>query len=70
LAAGKLGVTPAECIVVEDSPAGAAAARAAGFQAIGYAPAETFDAMGAAGARVIRSMHDLPATVRAITALA
>jgi HAD superfamily hydrolase (TIGR01509 family) len=59
-AAEKMGASPADCIVIEDSPAGAAAARSAGFQAIGFAPAETFDAMSASGARVIRSMADLP----------
>jgi HAD superfamily hydrolase (TIGR01509 family) len=62
-AAARLGFAPGDCIVIEDSPAGAAAARTAGFQAIGYAPAETFDAMSATGARVIRSMIDLPDAV-------
>lgn len=69
LAAERLGARPADCIVIEDSPAGAAAARSAGFHAIGYAPAETFDAMRASGARVIRSMDELPATVRGIAAI-
>ncbi|MEO6525808.1 MAG: HAD-IA family hydrolase [Gemmatimonadaceae bacterium] len=32
LGAEKLGVTPGECVVVEDAPAGAAAARAAGMR--------------------------------------
>jgi HAD superfamily hydrolase (TIGR01509 family) len=59
LAAEKLGAKPAGCIVVEDSPAGAASAIAAGFRAIGYAPAGTFDIMTASGARVIRSMDEL-----------
>jgi HAD superfamily hydrolase (TIGR01509 family) len=63
LAAEKLGVKPAGCIVVEDSPAGAASALAAGFRAIGYAPAETFDIMRASGATVIRSMHDLAGAI-------
>jgi HAD superfamily hydrolase (TIGR01509 family) len=35
LAANKLGVAPADCIVVEDSPAGAAAALGAGMRVIG-----------------------------------
>ncbi|MEU3878195.1 HAD-IA family hydrolase, partial [Streptomyces sp. NPDC029704] len=34
LAAERLGVEPARCVVVEDSPAGLAAARAAGMPAI------------------------------------
>ena len=50
LAAERLGVAPADCIVMEDSPAGAAAALDAGMQAIGYAPGKTFDAMRASGA--------------------
>jgi HAD superfamily hydrolase (TIGR01509 family) len=66
-AAERLEARPADCIVVEDSPAGAAAARAAGFQAIGYAPAETHDAMRASGARVIRSMAELPEAVRRLS---
>ena len=37
LAAERLAVDPAGCVVVEDSPAGAAAARACGMHAIGYA---------------------------------
>jgi HAD superfamily hydrolase (TIGR01509 family) len=59
LAAHRLGAVPADCIVIEDSPAGAAAARAAGMRAIGYAPGPTFHAMHASGATVIRSMDEL-----------
>lgn len=59
LAARKLGAAPADCIVIEDSPAGAAAARAAGMRAIGYAPGPTLEAMQASGATVIRSMDEL-----------
>jgi beta-phosphoglucomutase-like phosphatase (HAD superfamily) len=65
LAAQKLGVAPAHCIVIEDSPAGAAAALGAGMRVIGYAPDKTFDAMRASGARVIRSMHELISTIDA-----
>jgi HAD superfamily hydrolase (TIGR01509 family) len=63
LAAEKLGAAPANCIVIEDSPAGAAAARGAGMRAIGYAPDKTFDAMRASGATVIRSMDELIRTI-------
>jgi HAD superfamily hydrolase (TIGR01509 family) len=63
LAAGKLGAAPADCIVIEDSPAGAASARAAGMRVIGYAPGDTASAMQATGTRVIRSMHELIAAI-------
>ena len=63
LAAQKLGAQPADCVVIEDSPAGAAAARAAGMRSIGYAPGATFDAMQASGATVIRSMDELIARI-------
>jgi len=35
LAARELGVAPADCVVLEDAPAGAAAGRAAGMQVVG-----------------------------------
>ena len=53
---------PADCIVIEDSPAGAAAARAAGFRVIGYAPGETASAMRSTGVAVIHSMDELMGT--------
>ena len=59
LAAEKLGAVPADCVVIEDSPAGAAAALGAGMRAIGYAPGKSFDAMRKSGARVICSMDEL-----------
>jgi HAD superfamily hydrolase (TIGR01509 family) len=58
-AANALATPPANCIVIEDSPAGAAAARAAGFRVIGYAPGETLSAMRGTGAAVIHSMDEL-----------
>jgi HAD superfamily hydrolase (TIGR01509 family) len=58
-AANALATPPANCIVIEDSPAGAAAARAAGFRVIGYAPGETLATMRGTGAVVIHSMDDL-----------
>jgi sugar-phosphatase len=35
--AAELGVAPADCLVVEDAPAGAAAARSAGMRLLGLA---------------------------------
>jgi HAD superfamily hydrolase (TIGR01509 family) len=65
LAAERLGAAPHECIVIEDSPAGAAAAQAAGMRVLGYAPGDTAAAMHSLGARVIRSMHELIAAIEA-----
>jgi mannitol-1-/sugar-/sorbitol-6-phosphatase len=39
--AAELGVAPADCLVVEDAPAGAAAARAAGMRLLGLATTHT-----------------------------
>lgn len=39
-AAQQLGLSPAECIVVEDAAAGIEAARAGGFRSVGLGPAE------------------------------
>lgn len=66
LAAERLGVSPASCVVVEDSPAGAAAARGAGFHAIGFAPGGTREAMQASGVRVIAAMRELPGAVASL----
>jgi HAD superfamily hydrolase (TIGR01509 family) len=63
LAAARLGAAPADCLVIEDSPAGAAAARAAGLHAVGYAPGATADAMRANGVPVLHSMDELPGYV-------
>jgi HAD superfamily hydrolase (TIGR01509 family) len=64
LAAGRLGAAPADCVVVEDSPAGAAAALGAGMRVIGYAPGASHAAMAASGATVIRSMSELVAAIQ------
>lgn len=58
-AADGLATPPANCVVIEDSPAGAASARAAGFRVIGYAPGDTRVAMQGTGATVIHSMDEL-----------
>jgi HAD superfamily hydrolase (TIGR01509 family) len=65
LAATRLDARPGECVVIEDSPAGASAALAAGMRAVGYAPGPTYEAMRASGARVIRSMGELSGVIGA-----
>jgi len=59
-AAERLGVRPEECVVIEDSPAAAGSALAAGMRTIGYAPGSTATAMRASGAVVIDSMSLVP----------
>jgi len=59
-AAERLGVAPADCVVIEDSATGARAARAAGIRCLGYAPEGDGAALGAAGARLFRDMAALP----------
>ena len=66
LAASRLGAAPGDCLVIEDSPAGAAAARAAGMQALGYAPGNTAEAMRARGVPVLRSMDELPGYIASL----
>ena len=59
-AARALGVAPARCVVVEDSPTGAGAARAAGMRCMGYAAAGHADGLRAAGAVIFHDMAELP----------
>ena len=68
-AAGKMGVEPGTCIVVEDSPVGVTAGVAAGMTVIGFAGAshagsDTADQLRAAGACDV--ITDLRALKRAI----
>jgi HAD superfamily hydrolase (TIGR01509 family) len=58
-AARQLGVEPTGCLVIEDSPAGAAAAHSAGFQVLGFAPQDAASTMRAAGIPVIGSMSEV-----------
>ncbi|MEX2550267.1 MAG: HAD-IA family hydrolase [Nitriliruptoraceae bacterium] len=48
LAAQRLGVPPAECVVIEDAPAGLAAGAAAGCTTIGVVTSHAASALGAA----------------------
>lgn len=63
LAARSLGVDPAHCIAIEDSPNGVRAAVAAGMRVLGYA-AETDPAeLAGLGAGVFTDMAQLPALI-------
>jgi HAD superfamily hydrolase (TIGR01509 family) len=59
-AARALGVMPADCVVIEDSPTGARAAAAAGMRCFGYAAHDDGAVLAAEGAHVFHSMDDLP----------
>lgn len=59
-AAARLGARPSACAVVEDSPTGARAARAAGMSCYGYAPADDGARLAAEGALPFRRMDELP----------
>lgn len=64
LAAERCGVEPAACAVVEDSPVGVAAGRAAGMRVLGYAAATPRRRLLAAGAHaVFDDMRELPALI-------
>ncbi|HTO09199.1 MAG TPA: HAD family hydrolase [Myxococcota bacterium] len=62
-AAARLGIEPARCAVIEDSPHGVSAAVAAGMTAFGYAGSESPGPLATAGARVFSAMADLPAAL-------
>ena len=59
LAARTLNVTPAHCVVVEDSATGAKGAKAAGMGCFGYAPTGNAS-LHSAGAKLFTRMADLP----------
>jgi HAD superfamily hydrolase (TIGR01509 family) len=59
-AAGRLGVAPADCVVIEDSAAGARAARLAGMRCFGYAPKGGHPGLVSEGAVLFNDMADLP----------
>ena len=60
LAAQAVGIPPAECMVIEDAPAGIAAARAAGMACVGIARLDDAALLAAAGADIVlTSLDDL-----------
>ena len=59
-AAAALNVAPADCVVIEDSVAGAMAAQAAGIRCLGYAPQGPHPRLAATGAVLFSDMADLP----------
>jgi HAD superfamily hydrolase (TIGR01509 family) len=70
-AASQCGVSPADCVVVEDTPTGVAAAVAAGMTALGYSALTPAHRLLAAGAhRVFDRMSDLPGLLETPRAVA
>lgn len=59
-AAAALDTPPARCAVIEDSPTGARAAKAAQIPCFGYAPHDDGAPLIAEGARIFRDMAELP----------
>lgn len=62
-AARALGVAPADCVVIEDSPTGARAARAAGMRCLGYAAHTPAERLVAVGAEPFTDMAALPGLI-------
>jgi HAD superfamily hydrolase (TIGR01509 family) len=60
-AAAAMGAAPRETAVVEDSPSGVTAARAAQMRVLGYSADSDPDALVEAGADLVESMREVPA---------
>jgi beta-phosphoglucomutase-like phosphatase (HAD superfamily) len=68
-AAAKSSTPPERCFVVEDSPAGVVAARAAGMRVVGYSAMTPVERLEAAGAdAIVGSMDDLPGVLALLRA--
>jgi HAD superfamily hydrolase (TIGR01509 family) len=59
-AAETMGVAPGACVVIEDSPLGVTAAKAAGMAILGFAPEGDGADLVAAGAELFHDMAELP----------
>lgn len=59
-AAAAMGVEVGECVVVEDSPSGIVAARAAQMRVVGYAPQDGVELLRAGADELVRSLDQLP----------
>ena len=59
-AAREMGFEPNNCVVIEDSPYGASAARAAGMTVFGYTGSGFAEKLADEGAHIFDSMEELP----------
>ena len=59
MTASRLGVSPGDCLVVEDSKNGVAAAKAAGMTCVWYSAADSAGPAGSVADRSVRSMEEL-----------
>ncbi len=55
-----MGIAPGSCVVIEDSPLGVTAAKAAGMAVLGFVPEDDGADLTAAGATLFRDMAELP----------
>jgi len=62
-AARALGVEPADCVVIDDSPTGCLGAARAGMRCLGLAEHDDGARLAATGAAVIRSLRDIPGKI-------